>query len=303
MSSDNQFTALRASGAPTFAGFFTNANNITYGVNVQGVDTTGQGCGVYAEAMLHSPGLRKTPDGVRPGIWGVGDHYGVFGASNKLYANGKDHTPQLSTDAVSGIPPDSSGAKGGIGVVGASVNVPGVIGTSDLTDADTSVFIDDIVSTPAGVMGLSRTSIGVVGANVVVPNPNSSLPPQVKALLQTNAGVFGWSASGRGAIFGSATPTIDGFGPTEVNLGSAQVRLLPQAVSAANVRTAPVAAQKAAPSLPRLGQSGDLMAVVVREIGALPETTRLWLCISSGTTRTPATWAEIALSETIPGTR
>lgn len=103
MSSDNQFTALGASGTPTHAGFFTNANNITYGVNVQGLDTTGQGCGVYAECMKHSPLLRKSRDGSLPGVWGVGDHYGVYGASNKLYGPGKDNTPLLSPDAVTGI--------------------------------------------------------------------------------------------------------------------------------------------------------------------------------------------------------
>jgi hypothetical protein len=304
MSSDNQFTALGASGSPTHAGFFTHANNITYGVNVQGVDTTHQGCGVYAEAMLHSPGLRKSRDGSRPGVWGVGDHYGVYGASNKLYTNQIDDTPLLSPDALTGIDPNDPRAKGAIGVAGASLNVPGVIGTSDVRDSTKGVFVDEIIPHPAGVMGLSNTSIGVMGVNVAVANPNTNVPPQILTVLpQSNAGIFGWSMSGRGGVFGSAAPVIDGTPVPPVNQGSAQIRLLPAQVSSVDVQPQQPP-PNLLPSLPMAGQAGDLMAVIGPSFAGLPPATaQLWFCIKSGGTQAQpaAIWAKVQFSEVIQG--
>jgi hypothetical protein len=308
MSSDNQFTALGGPGSPTNAGFFTDANNITYGANVQGVDTTHQGCGVYAEAMLHSPGLRKSRDGSRPGVWGVGDHYGIYGASNKLYSNNTDDTPLLSPDALTGIDPNDPKAKGGIGVAGASLNVPGVIGTSDVRDSAKGLFLDEIIPHSAGVMGLSKTSIGVMGANVAVSNPNANVPPQILTVLrpatpQSNAGVFGWSMNGRGAVFGSAAPVIDGMPVPPPNQGSAQVRLLPAQVLTIDVQ-AKQPPSNPLPSLPRAGQVGDLMAVIGPSLAGLPAATaQLWFCIQSGGTQAQpvAVWAKIQFSEIIDG--
>jgi hypothetical protein len=308
MSSDNQFTALGASGQPTHAGFFTDANNITYGVNVQGVDTTHQGCGVYAEAMLHSPGLRKSRDGSRPGVWGVGDHYGVYGASNKLYANQIDDTPLLSPDALTGIDPNDPRAKGGIGVAGASLNVPGVIGTSDVRDSTKGLFVDEIIPHTAGVMGLSNTSIGVMGVNVAVANPNTNAPPQILAMLspaapQSNAGIFGWSMSGRGGVFGSAAPVIDGTPAPPPNQGSAQIRILPAQVSSVHVQPQQPPSNLP-PSLPLAGQAGDLMAVIgPSPAGVPPATAELWFCIQSGGSlaEPAALWAKVQFSGVIKG--
>jgi hypothetical protein len=304
MSSDNQFTALGASGSPTNAGFFTDANNITYGVNVQGVDTTHQGCGVYAEAMLHSPGLRKSQDGSRPGVWGVGDHYGVYGASNMLYTSQNDDTPRLSPDALAGIDPLDPRAKGGIGVVGASLHVPGVIGTSDIRDSTKGLFVDEIIPHPAGVMGLSLTSIGVMGVNVAGANPNANVPQQILTVLpQSNSGIFGWSMSGHGGVFGSAAPVIDGTPVPPVNQGSAQIRLLPAQVSSVDIK-AQQPPPNLRPSLPRAGQAGDLMAVIgPSSAGAPPATVQLWFCIQSGGTAAhpAALWAKVQFSEVIQG--
>jgi hypothetical protein len=292
MSSDNQFTALGAPGLPTPRGFFTNGDNITYGVNVQGVDRTGQGCGVYAEAMLNSPGLRASQDGTRPGVWGVGDHYGVYGASGNLYSSGIDNTPQ---------PVDPTAGLGGIGVVGASLKMPGVLGTSDLTNESTGGFVNAFVPLSAGVMGLSNTSVGVVGANMNVGgDPNHPQQPRVFDIIDviksSAAGVFGWSTTDRGGVFGSAVPA--GSGVPVHDVGTAQVRLLPVNVTLARVPNSRPPAH-ATPNLPILGQAGDLIAVVAEK-----GSTQLWFCIDTGIdATTAATWAEISFNRTIPGNR
>ena len=80
--------SFKATG-PASSAFFTDGDHITFGVNVQGVDVgTKEGAGVYAESMLQSPGTRKSPANSRSGVWTVGDHYGVYGASDLLYGVG-----------------------------------------------------------------------------------------------------------------------------------------------------------------------------------------------------------------------
>jgi hypothetical protein len=308
MSSDNQFTAV----GPAAFGFFTDATQITYGVNVQGVDavTSKFGAGVYAESMLHSPGLRKSQDNSRSGVWGVGDHYGVYGASDKLYGGPQpDNTPILSPDEILGTDPNAPNAKGGIGVVGASLNVPGVIGTSDVTDHNNGgLFLNGIIPHTAGVMGLSNTSMGVMGVNVSSVPKNSNPPQQILALLtpgtpQSNAGVFGWSMNGRGGVFGSAEPVV--FGPPiprpPPDQGHAQVRLLPNVVSEARVVPQPPEAGPP-PTLPHLGQPGDLIAVtVVNPDGNLGHA-ELWFCIEAGSIGgAPALWGQVQFSRVIEG--
>jgi hypothetical protein len=304
MSSDNQFTALGASGPPTNAGFFTDANNITFGVNVQGIDTTGVGCGVYAEAIAASPGLRSNQSGSHPGVWGVGDHYGVYGASKDLYTAGPpptDRTPLLNP----GLRTPPVPVTGSVGVAGASRFVPGVIGTSDVVEPATAFLNgpNSLIGNSVGAMGISATSFGVVGANV---STNTLVPLPVKVLFrppvpESSAGVFGWSLHGRGGVFASGTPVVEGappFPPT--NLSFAQVRLVPDAVSLADVETVPPPKQPT-PALPRSGLAGDLIAVdVAPQQGG--SATQLWFCIRSGFVGgAAATWAQIAFGETIQG--
>jgi hypothetical protein len=303
MSSDNQYTALGASGPPTKFGFYTDANNITFGVNVQGIDTTGVGCGVYAEAIAASPGLRSNQTGSHPGVWAVGDHYGAYGASKDLYTVGPpaiDSTPRLNPELRTPPVP----VKGSVGVAGASRHVPGVIGTSDVAEPSTT-FLDgpnSLLGNSVGVMGLSTTSFGVVGANI---STNTPVPSQVKFLFNppvpnSSAGVFGWSLHGRGGVFASATPVVEipPFPPT--NQGAAQVRLVPDPVSAADTATAPPPRQPL-PSLPRMGLAGDLIAVdVTPQQGG--SATQLWFCIRSGFLNgAAATWAQISFGVTIEG--
>ncbi len=177
MSSDTQFTALGESFPPgTPFGFYTDATNITFGVNVQGVVTDptdpniGIGCGVYASALTE-PSNRAAQANSRPGVWAVGDHYGVYGASNWLYDSTAipvvDHTPVLSFDiAKGGTPKNPVPVVGGIGVAGAGYKAPGVVGTSALTDAEASGstvgtgVISSIVQTSIGVVGIVGTPTG-----------------------------------------------------------------------------------------------------------------------------------------------
>ena len=77
-------------------GFRTYGTLLAYGVNAQGVHVGSKhGAGVYAESMLQSPGARASQAKSRSGVWGTGDHYGVYGASDLLYGVGG---PQPQTD-------------------------------------------------------------------------------------------------------------------------------------------------------------------------------------------------------------
>jgi len=295
MPSSNQFTAT----GPFTWGFFTKSTGIAYGVNVQGTTA-----GVYGEAIANSTGLRSSQDKSRPGVWGVGDHYGVYGASKDLYAAGNppvDSTPRLSPELRQAV-----SVEGSVGVAGASRRVPGLIGTSDIAEPMTA-FLDgtnSLIAHPVGAMGLSVNSAGVMGANV---SSNTPVPPQITSLLtaggvQSNAGVLGWSMHGRGGVFASATP-VDAtppFPPT--NQGAAQVRLVPGPVAAHKAATSQAPVQPL-PSLPRNGLAGDLIAVdVAPNQGG--SATQLWFCIKPsfpGNEGAAATWAQIVFGATVLG--
>ena len=133
-------------------------------------------CGL-CEAMLLSPGLRSAQDGSRPGVWGVGDHYGVYGTGYKLYADQVDNTPRVSLDAELGLAPDDPNAKGAIAAVGASLNVAGVLGVADLVNdlskaspgshfVEAATLVQEIAAHPAGVIEISGSDAGVIGINV-----------------------------------------------------------------------------------------------------------------------------------------
>jgi hypothetical protein len=342
MSTSHQFKAT----GPSDDGFFTDGDHITFGVNVQGFNVhTGQGCGVYAESLANSPGLRKAQDGSLPGVWGVGDQYGVYGASGKLYQAGPvDNTPLLSPDNAdfdAGVNPI-----GAIGAVGASVDLPGVIGSSGLNTSNTfsrepngmpQGVVGEIIAgqdgtgCSLGVLGLSTQNFGVAGVNVderifLAPGPaeNVNAPAQIQSVLSdqnadpqfptTGAGVFGWSMSGRGGVFGSAAPVVGDSLPA-TNQGIAQVRLLPGLVGpAADNRKEGGQPEQPLPALPAMGQAGDLIAIVVPPTEPNPQpTVQLWFCIASGpmiADQTPipddqavATWAQVEFSRTLSGDR
>lgn len=305
MTSSDQYTAKGSNHGHTLAGFFTDSNDITYGVNVQGHDKSHQeGCGVYAESLTDSPGLRRAQQDSRSGVWGVGDHYGVYGAGGNLYQAGAppvDTTPPLSPDLQLDLtlnPPPI--AAGSIGVVGASVHVPGVVGASGLTgesalgpgntfsrlaDGTVQGVFDEVVSdTSVGVLGLSTKNFGAAGINVdgrifealAPPGPGTQsldTPAQINAVLtddfiDSRGGVLGWSMNGRGGVFGSATPVpfVDGAPEAPQNQGLAQVRLLPGSVKSYDHEQGRSPADEPLPMLPATGQAGDLIAVIVNPV-------------------------------------
>lgn len=340
MSQSKDFKATGPLSAGALGGFFTDGEQVANGVNVQGFDVhTEQGCGVYAESLADSPGLRHAQDGSFTGVWGVGDQYGVYGASGNLYEAGPvDNTPVLSPDNADFNP--GVNPIGAIGVVGASKDLPGVIGSSGLNTSNTSSrdqtgapqgVVDEIIAggngagCSLGVLGLSTLNFGVAGVNIderlFEANPEISAPSQILSVLTdqnmgtvptAGAGVFGWSMSGRGGVFGSAAPVIGGNLPA-TNQGVAQLQLLPGlAGPAADMRHegGPPAAQPP-PALPATGQAGDLIAVVGPPTGVNPTpTVQLWFCITSGpltVDETPiplpqvAMWARVELGQTLSG--
>ena len=225
---------------------------------------------------MQSPGFRSSQSGSRPGVWGVGDHYGVYGASNKLYDDLVDNTPNVSIDAAKGYQPNDSLATGAIGCSsGASLNSAGALGVSDLVNdashlpkeshfVGVNMLVQELAARPAGVTGISGSVAGVMGINVSGTGPVASISQQLARQLSaeppstsvsvSNTGVLGWSAAGRGGVFGSAQPLMDGVRSPENDQGSAQIRLLPLPVSLfrAEVGQAEVGPT---PSLPRLERS------------------------------------------------
>lgn len=316
--------SFKATG-PASAAFFTDGDHITFGVNVQGVDVgTKVGAGVYAESMLQSPGTRLSQNNSRSGVWAVGDHYGVYGASDLLYGVGGsshspplpsgDNTPVLSQDQASNTPPDNAKAKGGIGVVGASLNVPGVIGTSDVTNTNfpnggAGFFLNGITDNTAGVMGLSATSTGVMGVNISGSTANQPPSAQIMSFLvpnqiPSNAGIFGWSLQGRGGMFASAQPVgaLSSTAEPTPDVGQAQLRLLPNLASHIDINTQ-TPEVGLIPKLPKDGLPGDLIAVRVEQ-GFVA----LYFCVgldpkAGPTGGSSALWGQVQFSQLIPGAR
>jgi hypothetical protein len=332
MSSDRQFTALGQINAQTVAGFQTTGTKITYGVNAQGLDIpTKEGCGVYGESLDPSPDIRRAQANSRSGVWGVGDHYGIYGASGQLYdhATKTDETPTFSPD----LNVTGNTAPRPIGVVGASADMPGVIGSSGLTAGDTESgdangiplgWVCQIAANAVGVMGLTNgKTFGAAGLNVNVQDttilPNDA-PEQILSVLRgddpanpldrfgLNGGVLGWSINGRGGVFGSALPVVGAQVPQNaLNQAQAQLRLLPAPVMRnPNQKQFDQPTQPPLPSLPLYGQAGDMIAVITDPVDGRPQQAQLWFCIESGSgtgdAQEPATWAEVSFTRTSPGT-
>src|SRR5215211_4413722 len=99
MAHDDQFTAT----GPSFAGsgfpraaFSTNADDMTYGVNVQG-----SRCGVYGESVRVSAQRESSVDGV--GVYGFGESFGVMGNGNRGLAGilGENNRGRMGLSALS----------------------------------------------------------------------------------------------------------------------------------------------------------------------------------------------------------
>ena len=215
----------------------------------------------------------------------------------------------------------------GIGAVGASLNLPGVLGTSGLTAANThpptmgppgslAPLVQSVVKNGTGVTGISNSSVGVLGVAAFTPVPppppgTEGLPTEIAALLapatpsaNTSVGVFGWSFAGRGGVFGSAIPWPELTSP---NLPpTAQIRLIPApSLVDRQAKTVP-SNPPFHPTLPKDGQPGDLLVVNVNTGGDEDLTVRLWLCVQAAVQGPAgsqnATWARIAFDQIIqPG--
>jgi hypothetical protein len=258
MAADTQFTALGESSG-TEVGFQTSSTDIRQGVNVQG-----NRCGVYGESLQNSPpGGRPAKD--RTGVYGTGDLYGVYGISN-AFANDNqgDNTPGFADG-------------NGIGVVGASQDVPGIVGASDIFPSDAATTpIRQLAHSPIGVLGISRKGAGVAGFS---SEGRLSLPPEVRNLAATlhGAGVFGLGQSSRGGVFASGQQNV------------AQLQLVP--------KETPPDPTGALPPLPGDGQPGDLLAL--HDPSQKPPTS-LWFCVQAGP---GAFWSPIQLGSPVLGTQ
>jgi hypothetical protein len=102
------------------------------------------------------------------------------------------------------------------------------------------------------------------------------------------------ASGGRGGIFESL-PSLALRGQF-----AAQVQLVPLTVRTSESKDFPPV-KTPLPSLPTLGQVGDLISVVATAIGAAP-TPSLWFCIQSGKgPGDPAHWAEILFGRAVTG--
>ena len=195
--------------------------------------------------------------------------------------------------------------------MGASLNVPGVIGTSDITNTNfpnkgVGSFLNGITDNTAGVMGLSATSTGMMGVNISGSSANQ--PPSVQLLsflvpnqMQSNAGVFGWSLQGRGGVFASAQPmgALPATAKPSADVGQAQLRLLPNLATHVDMNTQQ-SEVGLIPRLPSDGLPGDLITVTV-EGGS--GHAALYFCIGFDKTTGKALWGQVQFTQVIPGVR
>jgi hypothetical protein len=247
-------------------GFYTEAELLDYGANVQG-----KLCGVYGESVNTPPPTNRTTLEQRTGVCGVGDNYGVVGKGfTTVSVYGENEASgtgvfgvALNAGAidVAGIShvkakqpmPDPDAA--GIGIVGATESGKGfgVIGLS----------VDSLEPDP-GSVPFGPTRVPKVGhdkdGNLVFPN-NLGKGTGVLGASGTGEGGHFESEEGRGAVFSSG-PRI------------AQIRLVP------------LQQNTPAPRLPARGKVGDLIvirntATIVNEGGNTRniDMATLWLCI------------------------
>jgi hypothetical protein len=271
-----------------------------------GVGVNGNRCGVHGEGMARPLGPRVVSvSGV--GVHGRGDDYGVYGIAGTIKS---DDAPELGS-----FPPHP------IGVIGVSDPVstaPAVLGINGVLKgamtANPTLHTDitnTIASASVGVVGVSAAGGGVVGVAGLTRASGHEALNHASSNLSSNglngfnsgvtgvgvgpgAGLYAVASGGRGGIFQSLpSPALRGQ-------FAAQVQLVPLHV--------PVSAEKATtpvktplPSLPTLGQLGDLISVVTTAPGTA-SVPSLWFCVQSGKgPADPAHWAEILFGRAIIG--
>jgi len=235
-------------------GFYTDADKLDYGVNVQGHE-----CGVYGESVdTPTPTNRKTiEDGT--GVCGVGDNYGVFGKG-------------ITTAGVHG-----ENEASGTGVFGVALDVGaiGVAGISQVKKRRSKKKAQGIGIVGAtesgqgyGVVGLSVDSLTLTGPTSV-PRPrlnDRTGMPEIGG-VGSGIGVFGGSGTGTGVYGQSSTGRGGTFEATQL---------------AAQVRLVPAEQETLTPQLPKNGKVGDMLMIrnTAKNVdGKTEDKCSLWLCI------------------------
>jgi hypothetical protein len=264
-----------------------------------GVGVTGSRCGVHGEGMTTPLGATASVSGV--GVHGRGDFYGVYGIAGTIK---RDEAPDLSS-----TPPHP------IGVIGVSESTPAVLGDNGVLKSDLkgnlgNDMILTIAETSAGVVGVSKDGAGVIGVAGLATASGHEAFGHASSNISNNglnhfnsgvtavgagpgSGLYAVASGGRAAIFESLpSAALRGQVTAQVHLKPLQVGLSGTEISV--VKTLLV-------SLPRLGQMGDLISVVLAGIPGVTQAPSLWFCVQSGTADSPAHWAEILFGRGVVG--
>ncbi len=181
-------------------GFYTDADKLDYGVNVQGNQ-----CGVYGESVNTAPRTNRKTLKAGTGVTGVGDDTGVFG-KGRAVAGVHGETQNVSAIGVVGVskdkrkPPDINAS--GVGVLGATESFRGF-----------------------GVVGLSINSL-VLTNSTQLPRPERDpetgtpmLPNEFRQKLGGGTGVYGETGIFPKGALGTSTGVFGVGGTGVVGVG------------------------------------------------------------------------------------
>ena len=245
-------------------GFFTDAEKLSFGVNVQGNE-----CGVYGESVNTTPQTNRRVPEDRIGVCGVGDNYGVLGKGiTKAGVRGEK---------------DSRG----IGVFGVAVgDAIGVAGISKVKNPR-----DKKKSTGNGIVGATEggEGFGVVGLGLdsLEPTDEPELAPRVRR--DKGKFVFGQTLGGAIGVLGAS-----GTGTGVHGLSSEARGGVFESGVGAQVNLKPLFG-KSVPSFD--GEAGDLV-VIVKEKEPTGEFAELWLCLRGKFHGESAVWGKVEISTT-----
>lgn len=168
---------------PLTVGFETRAENLQFGVSVQGAR-----CGVIGESLKKSGERGPIVDGV--GVQGVGEVYGVIGESNIGIAGVLGENSNVRKGSSNGIGVIGAVMRGGTGVVGASFE------SLSRPLSQFQEVPDSANGSGTGVLGASGTGVGVQGHS----KDNDGVVGRSGA--NNKSGVFGFNSQQSGVAFG-----------------------------------------------------------------------------------------------------
>jgi hypothetical protein len=254
-------------------GFYTEADKLAYGVNVQGTK-----CGLYGESG-NVPDDRDPAELFRTtaGVFGVGNDYGVFGRGFTTAGVYGENTS--SGTGVVGVAVDES-----IGVAGIST----VKGLSNEGHSGTGIVGATEGGQGFGIVGLSLKSLDSA-APIIVPKASIDEKGQVafSQPLSTGIGVVGASGSGNGVVgisdsaAGVVGKSTSGNGGVFSSDKGAPINLVVQ------------------DKLPRDGTAGDLLLINGPVDPDDPEGLQgaiLHFCVRSSDPQDPAMWGRVAFN-------